>query len=151
MIIDRTCTRNQLCLEILVVHCPFSLDGCLHGSDQRHATTLEDHSQVTRLLQRGINTSDSAWNRTIQLVRFWSWLPRCVVLSGTWRNSSEHGRRWYLWGCLCSLNVLSRRPSLILPRGHGADGDAEIADSANDFAFFFTASDARRLYQHRDK
>ena len=42
MIINRTCTRNQLCLEILV----------------------EDHSQVTQLLQRGRNTSDRMWNKT---------------------------------------------------------------------------------------
>ena len=64
MIIDRICTRNQLCLEILVVYCPFSLDSSLHGSDQRHAIILEDHSQVTQLLQRGMNTSDRMWNKT---------------------------------------------------------------------------------------
>ena len=38
--------------KFLVVYCPFSLDISLHGSDQRPAIILEDHSQVTQLLQR---------------------------------------------------------------------------------------------------
>ena len=82
MITDRTfLSRNQLSLEILVVYCPFSLDSCLQDSDQRPAIILEDHSQVTQLLQGGMNTSDSMWNSTVP----WSNVVLPLVLLGAVR------------------------------------------------------------------
>ena len=53
VIIDRTRTRNQLCLKILIVYCPPFLDSCHQKCDQRHVITLEDHPRVTQLLKRG--------------------------------------------------------------------------------------------------
>ena len=61
-------SRNQLSLEILVVYCPLFLDSCLQNCDQRPAIILEDHSQVTQLLQGGMNTSDSMWNSTFSWI-----------------------------------------------------------------------------------
>ena len=104
MIIDRICTKNQLCLEIRVVYCPFSLDSSLHGSDQ--------------LLQRAMNTSDRMWNKTFSESNV---VPPWVLVLGT---SNPHK---ILCSCLCSPFQSSRYMAqsstvcfLILPRLDGS-------------------------------
>ena len=104
VITDTTCTGNQLCLEILVVCFPFSLNGCLHCSDQRNAITLEAGGTRPFLGAMSFSHGSSSWAASVSSNVAFLWLGNLVINSHlapvcphTFRGNWSHKPlRWLL-------------------------------------------------------